>query len=294
MTRKQWNISPSYDVDVGEDLMEIKDPFFSKINRAVQSLINGKGNKYTPHSLWKKFCEYVNYIDDTSVVITSRSATRKMYAGEEEGRQQTQNERIRKEPLMISSFTLFAGIIDWLAFKHQNRKCGEMIAVCRLIEETIRRDLIKYATIGEYNKAMVNYMLKELDAMTEKEVLIDERYEQKVCKINDYENKIKEMLETSGTYTAILDGLIHVTAQIMVKQEQLYFEISSAEHCSILSTKSREGDVRQAINKKDTLYLEYSRQLMDNFKKLGIEVNVDNTNIGDDEFSKLLKAMNDE
>ena len=141
---------------------------------------------------------------------------------------------------------------------------------------------------------MVNYMLKELDAIAEKEVLIDERYEQKVCKINDYENKIKEMLETSGTYTAILDGLIHVTAQIMVKQEQLYFEISSAEHCSILSTKSREGDVRQAINKKDTLYLEYSRQLMDNFKKLGIEVNVDNTNIGDDEFSKLLKAMNDE
>ena len=85
---------------------------------------------------------------------------------------------------------------------------------------------------------------------------------------------------------------IDSVAQLMLRVEGLKQEIFDSDHKCVNVETSREGNVRESVNPKERLYLEYLRQMQYSLRALGL--NMDSKaqkSTGDDGFDEFMKSM---
>ncbi len=99
-------------------------------------------------------------------------------------------------------------------------------------------------------------------------------------------------LKAEGKYSDGLKYQVDSVAQLMLRVDLLKQEIFSADHSSVNIETSREGNVRESVNPKERLYLEYLRQMQYALRALGL--NMDSKvqkGAGDDGFDEFMKNM---
>lgn len=100
------------------------------------------------------------------------------------------------------------------------------------------------------------------------------------------------VLKSNGTYSDGLKYQIDSVAQLMLRVEGLKQEIFDSDHKCVNVETSREGNVRESVNPKERLYLEYLRQMQYSLRALGL--NMDSKaqkSTGDDGFDEFMKSM---
>ena len=104
------------------------------------------------------------------------------------------------------------------------------------------------------------------------------------------------MLKKEGKYTSELSMQVTLTAQLMVRAEQLQAEMGSPDYQQVIVEYSREGNRRESVNPKEKLLIDLSGQIQKALRALGMNTDSkDRKNDGDDlgDFMKALDVKED-
>lgn len=105
--------------------------------------------------------------------------------------------------------------------------------------------------------------------------------------INNKKKYITQLLKDRGKYSSELSMQIKITAQLLIRADELANIIFSSEHRPINTSISREGDERESISPLERLYIEYAKQAQKALRALGMNTDSKELLSGEDPESGL-------
>lgn len=89
-------------------------------------------------------------------------------------------------------------------------------------------------------------------------------------RVGGVKSSIIKTLKRLGKYTADMNYQIETTAQLLVRCDMLKQEIFDKDHSCVNVETSREGNVRESVNPKERLYMDYLKQCQYSLRALGM------------------------
>ena len=110
-------------------------------------------------------------------------------------------------------------------------------------------------------------------------------------KVRAKKDYIIRLLKKEGKYTSELSMQVTLTAQLMVRAEQLQAEMGSPDYQQVIVEYSREGNRRESVNPKEKLLIDLSGQIQKALRALGMNTDSKERKTDGDDLGDFMKAL---
>lgn len=110
-------------------------------------------------------------------------------------------------------------------------------------------------------------------------------------KVRAKKDYIIRLLKKEGKYTAELSMQVTLTAQLMVRAEQLQAEMGSPDYQQVIVEYSREGNRRESVNPKEKLLIDLTSQIQKALRALGMNTDSKERKTDGDDLGAFLKGL---
>lgn len=112
-------------------------------------------------------------------------------------------------------------------------------------------------------------------------------------RIESVKKYIIKLLKKENKYTSELSMQVKIAAQLVVRTDMLAAELSKEGHQPVSVHISREGNARELISPKETLYLQFAQRSLTALRGLGMNFDSKERKGDDDSFGEFMRSFGD-